>query len=185
MSSADVWSLPKQLAHPSLQGAPFSAVHFLWGLNNQYGITGLGPPHYMFSAYYYLPLHPPQEFMKYQKSWQFSAAAFAVILCLKKQLSYLAVLRQSSKAWMEIEKSSDKLFNHSQLLKVQLHQCRIQMNWQQQNMLLRQDVTSSFDKAPKPKVGLPTHLLQLPHLKEYLQSQEFSSKSDSHVCSGW
>lgn len=69
---------------------------------------------------------------------------------------------------MEIEKSLEKFFNHSQLLKVQLHQCRIQMNWQQQNLLLRQGVTSIFDKAPKPKVGLSTHLVQLTHLKEYL-----------------
>lgn len=69
---------------------------------------------------------------------------------------------------MEIEKSSKEFFNHSQLQKVQLHQCRIQMNWQQQNVLLRQGVTSSFDKAPKPKAGLPTHLAQLTHLKEYL-----------------
>lgn len=42
------------------------------------------------------------------------------------------------------------------------------MNWQQQNVLLRQDVTGSFDKAPKPQVGLPKHQLQLTHLKEYL-----------------
>lgn len=84
----------------------------------------------MFSAYHYLPLHPPQEFMEYQKSEQFTAAAFAfVVLYLKKQLSYLAVFRQDmrwfcSKAWMEIEKSSEEFFNRFWLLKVQLHQCR-------------------------------------------------------------
>lgn len=73
-----------------------------------------------------------------------------------------------SKAWMEIEKSSEKIFNRSWLLKIQLHQCRTEMNLQQQKVLLRQGVTSSFDKAPKSKVRLPKHQLQLAHLKEYL-----------------
>lgn len=105
-------------------------------------------PHITCSQPTTLSLHPPQDpikIIKYLKSSKFRPAAFAVSkisVCTSNDNSvtrfHQAVVKQDarqfcSKSWKEIEKSSEKSFNHSQLLKVQPCQCRLRMNHQQQN----------------------------------------------------